>query len=1835
MSYNFVTSSISAKNGLLNEKGSEQFDIDVKTRGAHSSTFIGYGVPTGLFGYSNTLIGYEAGLYATQGINLLLLGVHCGMSNRGDDNIMIGNNAGQNNETGSGLIFIGHMSGACNIKGFRGLYLGHFSGITQKGDENLYIGYANNKHSYTIFTEKNLSIGHYSSSTADTTLSVGFSNFMSGNKSIVVGNYIVDSNIENVIIGNDIRNYGRNCIIIKNNHTSTYENRLHNLINIQDRIVASNDANSNYVLKFVSDKIVVQTPNNTIDLAGDQTAIRATSFRIEVSCNFDVVANTTFARQTVFNGEVTTNNALTVNGTLVVNSNLLINTPLLNITGAVNMLSNVDIKGVFQAYDKSYFKDAVNMLNTLNVSGYSYFQNTITASNDIIVRDNLYLLNGTASFCNNLLVKGTTTLQGPLYSLYNSTFSNNVNVYGDTTLEKLNVNGRTNLYSNTYIYGNLENNGLVTFKEDINARAGAYFTNGFVACNTILSKGNLFVEGITTLSNQVIAKNIFTCHDTATFTKEVITPNLVSSNTTITGYAFFLKNTEFSGVINANNVANFHDNVVVDGYGLFGTDIYSSNNIVAKGGIYSYQDAGFCNDVDIKETLTTNILTANGNTTLQYTTIQGNTVLNSNLYANQDVFIQGNLDIDKNVNIDGSLNVVGEGTFTNIKILNSAFNLSNNMSVSGHSTFNGITTFSNDIFALKNATFCNLNVNQLTKLKDVEIDGQTHLLGDVIAHQKMTFCNSTYFYDDVSFSNDTVFYGPVSTSNLTVDGDLEVKGTLVFRENVSVWDVVDIHSDLNVHNNTHLKNNLIVDGNTSFCNNVIFGDGVLFKNDTIFDDIVRFNSNIEALSISTNTLQSHNTSLNSNTTIWGNLVDYATSIFNGLCTFNSNIVINGRTIINGEVTFSNDATFSNAYTTHSIIEHLDVLESANFINDATFSKDALVMSNLRVNENLFVDRGQTTYGDATFCNNLDVYGTTTLHGPVKITGQTEFSNNVFMNDLRVKHVNADIVTVNSNLSVVGNTTLCNLECTGTFTQKGLSIFTGEAQFSNDVIIHGDSFVQRLAVSDILVTDSAIIDTNLICNSNIDIQGISLLNDVLINNDVYVKGYATFCNGFVSLDDTIFNAPAQFNSNLIASTASIGTLTITDIANINGILNIAESNLIVSGCNFANYIHRIANLSSFEASNTTFLGNVGINCNLTVNTLNVRDVATFSNRVNFIDSSNIYVGACNLAYYLNKVQYLNAGSNTFQAGSLDISGTATMSNLVVSGTATFCNNCYFGLSNIILGGCNLAYYLNKVGSLNSFDAESNTFLGNVKMNSNLYIQGFILSEGDITSCNDIYSQKDVGVTNDLYVGNNAYFNQLFTAGVSTFNEATSFESAINFHENLCFIDGCNLQYYLNSLRHMDSVITDIANRFYEDDSNLATLSNEIYADVGTTFEETILAKSNVIIEGALIVKGKTLLQGIQMENVGVTNMNVTGLDVNGPSVFRQSSVFQNDIVVYGNSTLCNNVAIGGSTTINGPVTLYNSENIYGGLTVRGVSTFSNNVVISGRLTLNDSFTIGSNLNMLANATVKNSFTVGGMSTFCNLTTFNSNVIVKGVSGFSNQTFIYDRLTFSKSNNAWSLYTTTNTSNNTYSDLIFKSANNTSVVFTDDFEPGTFNFTGSHRCAFEFDNSLMEDMIGKIVISRGSYNNLENKSIIEIDEAVPVVELATKSHDKRVFGVISGFEEKGTNSRFFKIGNLCFNKNKSKTDTKVVINGVGEGAIWICNINGSLQNGDLITTSEIDGYGMKQENHYITNYTVAKITCDCEFSLDNPTYKCVEFVKNGVKLRKAFVGCIYKC
>lgn len=195
--------------------------------------------------------------------------------------------------------------------------------------------------------------------------------------------------------------------------------------------------------------------------------------------------------------------------------------------------------------------------------------------------------------------------------------------------------------------------------------------------------------------------------------------------------------------------------------------------------------------------------------------------------------------------------------------------------------------------------------------------------------------------------------------------------------------------------------------------------------------------------------------------------------------------------------------------------------------------------------------------------------------------------------------------------------------------------------------------------------------------------------------------------------------------------------------------------------------------------------------------------------------------------------------------------------------------------------------------------------------------------------------------------------------------------------------------------------------------------------------------------------------------------------------------------------------------------------------------------------------------------------------------------------------------------------------------------------DAVDAGLIDFTAQHRNIPATGSAIdYQDKIGMIVSSSGSIYNLDGSTMPSISESLPHVQLSEAAYEKSIYGVIAGYEDPSkdrvANTRSYSHG--AFGTSIARIDAndyRLIINSGGEGAVWVSNYNGAIENGDLVVTSPIAGIGMKQEDGLIQNYTVAKVVMDCNFDLQSDKYECKEVTHNGKTYRMALIACVYKC
>jgi hypothetical protein len=170
--------------------------------------------------------------------------------------------------------------------------------------------------------------------------------------------------------------------------------------------------------------------------------------------------------------------------------------------------------------------------------------------------------------------------------------------------------------------------------------------------------------------------------------------------------------------------------------------------------------------------------------------------------------------------------------------------------------------------------------------------------------------------------------------------------------------------------------------------------------------------------------------------------------------------------------------------------------------------------------------------------------------------------------------------------------------------------------------------------------------------------------------------------------------------------------------------------------------------------------------------------------------------------------------------------------------------------------------------------------------------------------------------------------------------------------------------------------------------------------------------------------------------------------------------------------------------------------------------------------------------------------------------------------------------------------------------------------------TLSFTGQHIC------SVDEPMEKGLIVSakKNRFVKLNGfatgREAITVDESLPIVSLSNVAQDKACFGVVSSIE-KPSSKRKQEIGGVISETSKIIGDNRAIVNSVGEGAIWVVNTGGSLESGDYITTSNVVGYGQKQTDDVLHNYTVAKITMDCDFTGSNVAVQTIKREQTGTR------------
>lgn len=865
----------------------------------------------------------------------------------------------------------------------------------------------------------------------------------------------------------------------------------------------------------------------------------------------------------------------------------------------------------------------------------------------------------------------------------------------------------------------------------------------------------------------------------------------------------------------------------------------------------------------------------------------------------------------------------------------------------------------------------------------------------------------------------------------------------------------------------------------------------------------------------------------------------------------------------------------------------------------TGSNAVLIASSVDNNSN---DNYLNIYGliEGTKNTSVTLNENTNVNGTLSVANAASFESDLTVkgnlnltNELVVTRIQTDYLTVNSE-SITGNT----LEVTNqSFLKDDVKIYT-------DLSVGGTTYIDSLIIDGINM-NSIINDLTNGSGACIEVQ----VTDVIpwLRNKQVDVNLSSFCNELApwleKTQDKI--SLAAFSNDLLPwVNSNQNTVALSGFCND---LNILDNILSVQGSiDLSGFVNNI-DLAAWMNSNASSLGATsgGVKLSTFFNDM-VPDwlepvqsdvkLSFFNNDLikwPLIDDSLGYSDGKNigLTVFFNDLSpwleydQINVDLNSF-CNDLAPWLRYDQINVYLSG---FCNDLAPWVAqnqseNILSGFSNdlapwLEYYQSNV-SLNSFSNDLAPWLKYQQINVNL--SGF---------CNDLAPwlsgiASNIPLSsfcNDLGIGSgrieNGTLSNLAVSNITATGDSLKIDA--------------NLTYFCGDV----TIIGDLrANSIILEPYDISDIYNKALSNLDNFVD----------FENGLRAPGVILTSNENVFNKPVYFTETVHFSSNALTSIKPNPIFDEDVIIKGNLRGC-------ECNSNGLI-VNDDMCVTGNFKAGGLFLDGSNVNITG----------GSNniITIEGNTLITSNLTVTGVGLF------ESNVEICGNLNLKNNLRILD----TTSNGYWDIFA--NTVQNKTADLVFHSRNNNSTAFTDTFDPSIINHTAKHRATGIFPKQSINDLIGKIVISTGEYSDLYNEKKINIDEAIPIVKLSNKKNQRNVFGIISGQEDDGI-MREFPLGNVRFSIPKIRPCKKYMINAGGEGAMWICNINGDIENGDYIVSSDIPGYGMKQDDDIHRNYTVAKSTCECTFDLNSKVYKCETFVYRKKTYKKAFIGVVYKC
>ena len=1041
--------------------------------------------------------------------------------------------------------------------------------------------------------------------------------------------------------------------------------------------------------------------------------------------------------------------------------------------------------------------------------------------------------------------------------------------------------------------------------------------------------------------------------------------------------------------------------------------------------------------------------------------------------------------------------------------------------------------------------------------------------------------------DDINFDSLLV------NNNLTVNKKVFVKDTIevdndsIFKGNIDVSGNINVNNDLIVKNKTIIKDTLTVTKGVQLNDHLVVEETSTLRKDVIVNEDMTVNKN---LLVEKDSILKENVNVSGNVNVENGLVVNKESILK------ENVNVSGNVNVDNDLIVKNKAVIKDTLTVTKGVQLNDHL----VVEKTSWLKDILIVEKgVELKSDLVVDK------KSIFKENVDVSGNINVDNDLVVNKESILKRNVNISG-----------NVNVNEGLIVNK--------GSILNDTLRVIKGVILNSDLVVDKKSTFKENVDVSgNINVYNDLVVDKETTLKENVNVLGNLNIKEGLIlpnnktnsvvgsvyynkDNDKFYGFYGGNKNSWKNLggiddtEDTIIyhNLTVNRNINVLGNHVVNNDLIVKGNGIVEGNLNIKEGLILPNKKN-----NSVVGSVYYDKDDNKFFGYYGGNKDSWKNLGGIDDT----------EDTIIY-------------HNLTVNRNTSISGNLvisnDILPLITDNSNIGSQSKKF-NNIH--AEHIYVGGNSLW-----IGDQNKIEIDSDNNLKFRKINKTKVPKTIYNKLSQLDNSNSL-KLTSRNVSANLLSEINSILSSSVTITATTLNLVSDEDWIKVLKKKNIELDGGNSVENLYNIEDEEDEKSDLTGL------NNVIINKNLNVLGNINIEEGLILPNNVgSTEGSLYIRynsssneNELKLTLNNIENSIFLNKGHLSHLTRSTDLFQFYNVYKN-IVSYGNRitglsdpqfTSFSKFYVLQEYIFNEEETIIDNVEFY-----ISTSTSSSNIVSDLKISIvkmsatnTEETTVVNNINIADGNTIKGHTYLKSLSDL--IFVKNDRIKIKLVSSNDsiNGSEVFCRLVgttkiypvISNLNITGSSHSITDSHNNALrvngggyfgETLKAKSIHATNIS----------SFTGCHISELSemniINDTLCELMNEKLVYREGLIVNVKDVLTVDISDSKFEVRLCDTFNEKKIFGVINSYLD----------------------NNDYLINSLGEGGIWVSNINGDIENGDYITSSSIPGIGCKQNCDMLHNYTVAK--CCCNIDWDNITER---IMYNNINYKIKFIACTYHC